>query len=816
MGLSIVSAFIARRAGFLLIACVGILITVKVVFWGYHVDTVLPEKGYDVGINLVVEDAKGTGVLESYLPATNAYQQISLASYSGPLSFSLVEEEEGLTGYWRSGGRQGSLELQYSFHARIDGVNYELPPGVMRSDRIPGYALPDYFQERHFELETLYKKYIPETDSLLPVLEALYTTARLQTPAFFGSDSISAEVKSFYENKNQVFLALADHANIPGRLVNGLDVAQRAGAAPHQWVELFINNLWIPFDAQNGHFASRPDHYLFLYFGESPLISYSQDLAVQFRYRAEERFVSKQFLASAAAATSPILNPFQFWLGYLKTGLSVVSLFILLLLPVAATVVVFFRNIVGLETYGIFLPALIATSGLHAGLLPTILGYVLVTLLLAVLHLFLANKGLLYLPKLSFMLLAVVVMLMGISYLGIQMGWEGFVSLAFLPLVILASSAENLSKHLEEDGVLKAAKVMGVTVAIISICFLVVDMTATQWLFVSFPELLLVVGVVNLWMGRWVGLRISEYGRFRWLMSRETGMKRLIQFHRDVLGINHRNGVVIHEANKRNDYVLANDKDLAKQLLTSCHIPVPPTLCTFAEIRELKEKWPQLQHRQEFVVKPANGQKGNNILVLSKKEGHWVTPGGSLYDKALLQKHIADIIYGSHSNGRPDKALIEYRVHTHPFFLHLYSSGLPDLRVITHKGKIIQAMLRVPTSLSDGKANLHQGAVGIGIELNSGRLQKGFYEDRYIDAHPDSGVAFVGLQVPDWLGILAISHQIARLVPLQYLGIDIVIDQERGPLVLEINARPGLQIQNINKKGIRSLLKEEVYAERNV
>ena len=117
------------------------------------------------------------------------------------------------------------------------------------------------------------------------------------------------------------------------------------------------------------------------------------------------------------------------------------------------------------------------------------------------------------------------------------------------------------------------------------------------------------------------------------------------------------------------------------------------------------------------------------------------------------------------------------------------------------------AMLRMPTSKSNGKANLHQGAMGIGIELGKGILSEGYYKGKFTGFHPDSGNSFEGINLPQWDKILDTAVRTAMIIPLKYLGVDIILDEKKGPLVIEVNARPGWQIQNVNRMGLKQIMK---------
>ncbi len=781
-----------------LILFVVTLIFVKVQFWGYKPAAILPQKGFDVRLHLFVEDVAGDEELTMYLPASDERQEIKKPVYLGSSPFTIDHDDHGRLGHWQIDASHDPVSISYAFHVRALETIYEIPDDLEIPLSYPA-AVATYRNEA--VADTL--KPLPEKEGqlLLPVTESLFQQAR-------AGNCVIASVTS----GNLCFVLMAREANIPARTAGGLLLDLRSNSSQQQWSELYINGTWVPFDVSKGHFASLPANYLKLYHGDVNMLSAPGGLLKNPRIEVREALVSEAFLSDAAAVTAAPLNPFRLWRSFLDVGMPLNSLKILLLIPIGAMLVAFFRNVIGLETYGVFLPALIATSGLELGLMNTVGGFLLVTLLVALIHFPLEKSGLLYVPKLALMLLAVVGILIGLTFVGVRFQLSDFMSFSLLPLVILAISAERFSQHLGEEGWQKALRVLGMTLIVIAACYAIIAQPGVQWLFIAFPELLLIVCVFNMWMGRWIGIRLTEYSRFKWLIDREGGKRALQRFHQQVLPINYRNGKIIHEANRKADFILANDKVITKEVLQQHQIAVPPTLMLFSEVGSLRKDWGRLEKLDEFVIKPANGKRGNSILVLSRKDKGWVTPGGRFYDAAALKKHIADIIFGTHSGGTWDTAILEYRVYAHPFFQRIYPQGLPDIRIITHNGQIVQGMLRLPTKDSDGKANLHQGALGVGIDLNTGRLKQGYDYTQYLEVHPDSGIPLLHLRVPFWEEILQICRQIASIIPLQYLGIDIVIDKDRGPMVLEINARPGIEIQNVNRQGLRPLLKQNAHA----
>ena len=216
----------------------------------------------------------------------------------------------------------------------------------------------------------------------------------------------------------------------------------------------------------------------------------------------------------------------------------------------------------------------------------------------------------------------------------------------------------------------------------------------------------------------------------------------------------------------------------------------------------------------EFVVKPSKGSGGEGILVLAKGRGDaFERASGMVLSSDDLMYYVSGILAGLYSlGGQEDKALVEYRVEPSPVFAKVTFRGVPDVRLIVYQGVPIMAMLRLPTKESRGKANLHHGAIGVGVDLQQGVTLDGVYHERMISTHPDTGESIRGIKLPYWNKILNIGARSYDMTGLGYLGIDVVVDRTLGPMILEFNARPGLSIQIANRSGLVPFL-EAVDAE---
>jgi alpha-L-glutamate ligase-like protein len=283
-----------------------------------------------------------------------------------------------------------------------------------------------------------------------------------------------------------------------------------------------------------------------------------------------------------------------------------------------------------------------------------------------------------------------------------------------------------------------------------------------------------------------------------------------------ILGMNQRNIGFIGKYNPRRNYPLVDNKLRTKEAATANNIPVPQLYGTVDYQHQVAGVLELLAPHENFVIKPAQGSGGKGILVIIGREGdNFIKASGLLINAAEVRRHVSNILAGLHSlGGRNDTAMIEALIQFDPCLAEYSYQGVPDVRVIAFKGVPVMAMMRCATQSSDGKANLHQGAVGVGIDLGSGRSVHAVQHDLLIPRHPDTGACFKSLQIPAWHRVLDLAASCVEMTGLGYLGADIVLDQQRGPMLLELNARPGLAIQVANQEGLehRLAIAEEIAA----
>jgi len=271
-----------------------------------------------------------------------------------------------------------------------------------------------------------------------------------------------------------------------------------------------------------------------------------------------------------------------------------------------------------------------------------------------------------------------------------------------------------------------------------------------------------------------------------------------------LLGLNRRNADYTLRYNPRKLYPLFDDKLRTKKLAKDAGIPVPGLYGVVEREYQVRNLPELLKHHSDFVIKPAHGSGGDGIVIISGRlKEMYRKANGVLMSQPEFNHHVLTILSGIFSlGGQPDNVLIEYRVQPDPLLDSITYQGVPDIRVIVFLGVPVMSMMRLPTRMSGGRANLHQGALGAGIDIRTGTTLTAVWGNRIVGEHPDTGNAVTGVKIPGWEALLRLAARCYQLTGLGYQGVDMVLDKDKGPLILELNARPGLNIQIANRAGL--------------
>ncbi|MDF1498148.1 MAG: sugar-transfer associated ATP-grasp domain-containing protein, partial [Patescibacteria group bacterium] len=287
-------------------------------------------------------------------------------------------------------------------------------------------------------------------------------------------------------------------------------------------------------------------------------------------------------------------------------------------------------------------------------------------------------------------------------------------------------------------------------------------------------------------------------------------MLTLIKKSKGLLGMNSRNLTYIRPHNLKNAIRLADNKLRSKELLFNFGIPVPKIYGIVKNRQDLELfKWADLP--KSFVLKPNHGRGGEGIKIIfgQKKDQSWVSTEGRKVTLKDLQNHIMDIFEGFYSlSGVSDIAFFEERIQISKTLKPYSYKGIPDIRIIVYNSVPVMAMLRLPTKESGGKANLHLGGIGLGVDIAKGITTHAVQRDQLIEKHPDSKLKLSGIRIPYWREMLEIAIKCQQVSKVGYIGVDIAIDKERGPVVLEINAHAGLSIQIANLSPLKYRLQK--------
>lgn len=504
------------------------LILYKIYWLNFSISSLIPATEYEVNVSIQI-DGHGDDIrINTYLPANDHRQKIeNEANNSGEFDLQIEQEGKNRLLTWRHTAVQGRQILQYRYHVRAKGVRYQIPNSLLIPDSYPNELQIYLKEEKGIQsnsplIAAELKNIFPEKEkNIYFVVNAIHRHLQdnFKNRNFSGfTDALTAlKLKEASCNgKGRLFVAMARKMNIPARLVGGLILKNGTKKTSHQWVELFINGFWVPFDTINDHFAELPENFLTLYYGDKVLFKHSANINFKYFFKTIKRFVprseTQKALQESNWSIANLYNVFE------RIGISQNLLKIILMIPLGALVTVFFRNVVGLETFGTFLPALIAAAARETGLFWGLIGFVIIILSVSFLRRLMDWMQLLHSPKMAIMLTFVVLIMLFITLLGVEAGLFELAHMSLFPIAILAITAERFAIIEEEQGWWDVSKITTSTLFVISACYVVMDSLFLQTLILAYPETLLLVIALNLWLGRWVGMRIMELIRFRRLI----------------------------------------------------------------------------------------------------------------------------------------------------------------------------------------------------------------------------------------------------------------------------------------------------------
>ncbi|MGA1847745.1 MAG: sugar-transfer associated ATP-grasp domain-containing protein [Thermoplasmatota archaeon] len=464
-------------------------------------------------------------------------------------------------------------------------------------------------------------------------------------------------------------------------------------------------------------------------------------------------------------------------------------------LIVAGTTIALLRNVVGVKTFGVFGPAIVALGLVKPGLFYGLILYVDIFLVAMLISLLLHRVNLTSSHRMAIVLTVTAMTITVLELMGETFHIPLLELTIFFPILITSWLADRYVMQVTEVDWIEPSKKLAGTIFVIGISFLVM-MWRPFILFIALnPETWGLIIVLNILVALFINLRLMDYVRFRPAILKLGSGK-------GILGLSKRNRDYVSRYNPRNLFPHIR-KDRLKRTLHQMDIPAPATYCIVERKRELSCAEVVMRSVDNFVIKPSSGFGGEGILVVTRDAKGVFHAKGDTYSVEQIKRHITKILDGQYSTDWSDVALIEQKVETHRTLEGYYSDGVPDIRVIVFEGFPVMSMIRLPTKESGGSANMHKGAIGMGLKISNGRGMNPFWRGHggNISAHPDTGSDLTKLKISGWKDILEVASKAQAASRMGYVGVDIVLDRG-GPMVLEVNKRPGLEIQNTNLDGL--------------
>lgn len=450
--------------------------------------------------------------VNTYLPGTSPRQNVEVVSSTGPVHGIMSLDGENKLIKW-TGKTFGISTIHHRFTHEGRDIEFSIDSALKYTPVFdPALSAEldgtENVQVNHPKIARLAEELTKGEASMLGRLKALYNFV-YNIPAIATSDLTDAlttleQYEASCNGKSRLLTALCRNQRIPTRLVGGLILDEGRKKTSHLWAEVYVEGVWIPMDALNGHFASLPAHYLELYRGDEFLITRKGGIDFDYIYDIRKERINHY----------PKLAILDLWSVTDEANIPGDMLQMLLLLPLGAFLVSVSKNVVGVKTFGVFLPVLVSLSLIQTGVIPGLILFTAIVIVVALFSFPLEKWGIQYTSKIALMLIAVVLTsLFGISLLH-STQWLSASAPLFFPIIILTIISERFAKKIEEEGVKLALSLYAQTIVVTLFIYFILSSTIIQNFVMTFPESILSIAGLNLLLGKWIGLRLTEYQRF--------------------------------------------------------------------------------------------------------------------------------------------------------------------------------------------------------------------------------------------------------------------------------------------------------------
>lgn len=511
-------------ANALIIACVvSIAFKIKPTIDSF--DSFLPEKVFQVDYDFKFKGNSDNIFLRSFKPLNNERQRFyNFQNTHDSLTFN----NKGLnTLEWRLPQKNNSFyNINYSYIFKSKSIIFDIPNNLELKNNPPQENIT-YIQEQEL-IESKNEKIISLAQKAKEVNNDLKSTIKYlfdytqNIPKAPIVDKNTSALETLENNsassrgKSRLFIALCRSLNIPARLKGGIVVNNSLKHFSHVWTEVFILNTWVPFDVSKGHFAYLPSSYLELYTGNKHILTHSPDLILDFNFNFSSLKNTSIFKTDTESLRK---NPFTLLKLYESNKVSDNVFFFLLLLPLGGLIISILKNVIGIKTFGIFLPVLIAFTLSNTGFWVGLIIFLLVLILVASISLPLNKWGLLYTPKIAIILSITVIFSITLLSFAILFDNQWILNLTSFPIIIIAIVSERFSRAIDEEGMQNAISKMFQTLIVMVFCYLIFDSIIIRNLLILYPEVIVLTIAINFLLGKWIGVRLIEFFRFKHIIK---------------------------------------------------------------------------------------------------------------------------------------------------------------------------------------------------------------------------------------------------------------------------------------------------------
>lgn len=428
---------------------------------------------------------------------------------SGKYGLSIQAEKESRQAEWAVRKAKGEQILYYHLQLARDESVEEGTPNKSKAPPFP--EVPEYPEVIETAVTAILDDVREKSADVLTFARELLTQMNSKSPNE-NVELLLSEAKTAKKRIRLMQLILAG-ARIPTRPIYVLEL--RDGVRHGQltpWLQVHNGQEWITFNPENAE-QGLPSNVLVWKVGDKPVYTVEGGRSSQLEFSIS-RHTQEPLLIAEQRARKMDSSIMEFSLFSLPIQTQNVYK-ILLMVPLGAFLIVFLRNVIGIKTFGTFMPILIALAFRETELMWGVVLFSLIVALGLLLRFYLEYLQLLLVPRLASVLIIVIILMTMLSIFSHKLGFDRGLSIALFPMVILAMTIERMSLVWEEHGPSEAMQQGIGSLIVASMGFLVMSNPILNHLTFVFPETLLILLAMTLLLGRYTGYRVTELWRFR-------------------------------------------------------------------------------------------------------------------------------------------------------------------------------------------------------------------------------------------------------------------------------------------------------------